>query len=44
MYSYNDFERLGIRYKTVAVSAGGQIESFCYFNKVSYDLFEKSIL
>lgn len=41
MYSYNDFERLFVRYKAEAVPAGISIESFCHSNKVPYNLFSK---
>lgn len=41
MYSYNDFERLFIRYQAEAVPAGETLMNFCLRNKVPYNLFEK---
>jgi hypothetical protein len=41
MYSYNDFERLFIRYQAEAVPAGETLMDFCFRNKVPYNLFEK---
>ena len=41
MYSYNDFERLFLRYKFEGLPAGVSIEKFCMSNKVPYNLFEK---
>ena len=41
MYSYNDFERLFIRYQAEAVPAGETLMKFCLRNKVPYNLFEK---
>ena len=41
MYSYNDFERLFLRYKLEGIPAGVSIEKFCMSNKVSYNLFSK---
>lgn len=41
MYSYNDFERLFVRYKLEGIPAGVSIEKFCMSNKVPYNLFEK---
>lgn len=41
MYSYNDFERLFLRYKLEGVPAGVSIEKFCMSNKVPYNLFSK---
>lgn len=34
MYSYNDFERLFVRYKLEGVPSGVSIEKFCMSNKV----------
>lgn len=39
MYSYNDFERLFLRYKLEGIPAGVSIEKFCMSNKVPYNLF-----
>lgn len=33
MYSYNDLERLFLRYKLEGLSAGVSIEKFCISNK-----------
>lgn len=41
MYSYNDFERLFVRYKLEGVPCGVSIEQFCLSNKVPYNLFAK---
>ena len=41
MYSYNDFERLFLRYKLEGIPAGVSIEKFCMSNKVPYNLFSK---
>lgn len=41
MYSYNDFERLFVRYKLEGVPAGVSIEKFCMSNQVPYNLFAK---
>ena len=41
MYSYNDFERLFLRYKLEGIPAGVSIEKFCMSNKVPYNLFFK---
>ncbi|MFR2070324.1 MAG: hypothetical protein ACLS4S_09175 [Bacteroides nordii] len=41
MYSYNEFERLFLRYKLEGVPNGISIEQFCLSNKVPYNLFEK---
>ena len=41
MYSYNDFERLFLRYKLEGIPAGVSIEKFCMSNKVPYNLFIK---
>lgn len=41
MYSYNDFERLFLRYKLEGLPSGVSIEKFCMFHKVPYNLFEK---
>ena len=41
MYSYNDFERLFLRYKLEGIPAGVSIEKFCLSNKVLYNLFAK---
>ena len=41
MYSYNDFERLFLRYKLEGLPAGVSLEKFCLSNKVPYNLFEK---
>ena len=41
MYSYNDFERLFLRYKLEGLPSGVSIEKFCMFHKVPYSLFEK---
>nr|WP_302828656.1 hypothetical protein [uncultured Bacteroides sp.] len=41
MYSYNDFERLFLRYKLEEVPSGISIEQFCLSNKVPYNLFAK---
>ena len=41
MYSYNDFERLFLRYKLEGVPSGVSIEQFCLSNKVPYNLFSK---
>ena len=41
MYSYNDFERLFVRYKLEGVPCGASIEQFCLSNKVPYNLFAK---
>lgn len=39
MYSYNDFERLFLRYKLEGIPAGVSIEKFCMSNQVPYNLF-----
>lgn len=39
MYSYNDFERLFLRYKLEGIPAGVSIEKFCMSNKVPNNLF-----
>ena len=36
MYSYNDFERLFLRYKLGGIPAGVSIEKFCMSNQVYY--------
>ena len=41
MYNREDFERLFIRYKGEAYSRGESLQSFCHWNNVSYNLFEK---
>lgn len=41
MYSYNDFERLFVRYKLENLPSGVSIEKFCMSNKVPYNLFAK---
>lgn len=41
MYSYDDFERLFVRYKLEGVPSGVSIEQFCLSNKVPYNLFSK---
>ena len=41
MYSYNDFERLFVRYKAEVVPVGISIQKFCTANKVPYNLFER---
>lgn len=41
MCSYNEFERLFLRYKLEGVPNGISIEQFCLSNKVPYNLFEK---
>ena len=41
MYSYNDFERLFLRYKLEGIPAGVSIEKFCMSNKVPNNLFFK---
>ena len=41
MYSYNDFERLFLRYKLEVIPSGVSIEKFCMSNKVPYNLFAK---
>ena len=41
MYSYNDFERLFLRYKLEGVPSGVSIEQFCLSNQVPYNLFPK---
>ncbi len=41
MYSYNDFERLFLRYKLEGIPAGVFIEKFCMSNQVPYNLFSK---
>ena len=41
MYSYNDFERLFLRYKLEGLPSGVSIEKFCMFHKVPYNLFEE---
>ena len=41
MYSYNDFERLFVRYKLEGIPAGVSIEKFYMSNKVLYNLFAK---
>lgn len=41
MYSYNDFERLFLRYKLEGIPAGVSIEKFCMSNQVPYNLFAK---
>ncbi|WP_418213095.1 hypothetical protein [Bacteroides difficilis] len=41
MYSYNDFERLFLRYKLEGVPSGVSIEQFCLSNQVPYNLFTK---
>ena len=38
MYSYNDFERLFLRYKLEGIPAGVSIEKFCMSNKVPNNL------
>lgn len=43
MYSYNDFERLFVRYKLENLPSGVSIEKFCMSNKVPYNLFAKWI-
>lgn len=40
MYSYNDFERLFLRYKLEGVPSGVPIEQFCLSNKVPYNLLQ----
>ena len=40
MYSYNDFERLFLRYKLECLPSGVSIENFCISNKVPYLLVE----
>ena len=37
MYSYNDFERLFLRYKLEGLPSGVSIEKFCMFHKVPYN-------
>ena len=39
MYSYNDFERLFLRYKLEGIPAGVSIEKFCMSNKVPLTYF-----
>lgn len=41
IYSYNEFERLFLRYKLEGGPNGISIEQFCLSNKVPYNLFEK---
>ncbi len=41
MYSYNEFERLFLRYKLEGGPNGISIEQFCLSNKVPYNVFEK---
>lgn len=41
MYSNSDFERFFIRYKAEAVPAGESLQSFCFRNKLPYNLFDK---
>ena len=41
MYSYNDFERLFLRYKLEGVPSGVSIEQFCLSNQVPYNLLPK---
>lgn len=41
MYSYDDFERLFLRYKLEGLPVGVSIEKFCISNKVPYNLFSK---
>lgn len=41
MYSYNDFERLFLRYKLEGIPAGVSIEKFCMSSQVPYNLFSK---
>ena len=41
MYSYNDFERLFLRYKLEGVPSGVSIEQFRLSNQVPYNLFPK---
>lgn len=41
MYSSEDFERLFIRYKGEAYPKGESIQTFCHWNNVPYNLFEK---
>ena len=41
MYSYNDFERLFLRYKLEGDPSGVSIEQFCLSNQVPYNLFEE---
>lgn len=41
MYSYQDFERLFLRYKLEGVPSGVSIEQFCLARKVPYNLFQK---
>ncbi|WP_455967201.1 hypothetical protein [Bacteroides fluxus] len=41
MYSYNDFERLFLRYKLEGIPAGVSIEKFYMSNQVPYNLFSK---
>ena len=41
MYSYNDFERLFLRYKLECIPAGVSIEKFCMSSQVPYNLFSK---
>ena len=41
MYSYDDFDRLFLRYKLEGIPSGVSIEKFCMSNKVPYNLFSK---
>lgn len=41
MYSNSDFERFFLRYKSEALTNKESIQSFCFRNKVPYNLFEK---
>ena len=41
MYSSEDFERLFICYKGEVYLRNESIQSFCYWNNVPYNLFEK---
>ncbi|MBE7399443.1 hypothetical protein IN666_08100 [Bacteroides fragilis] len=41
MYSYNDFERLFLRYKLEGDPSGVSIEQFCLSKQVPYNLFAK---
>lgn len=41
MYSYNDFERLFLRYKLEGIPAGVSIKKFYMSNQVPYNLFAK---
>lgn len=41
MYSYNDFERLFVRYKLEGIPLGISIEKIFMSNKIPYNLYAK---